>query len=180
MQVDQVRHGFCVDHEIDVIAQKDHTHILMECKFHNSQQLKTDFKVVLYVKARFDDLMGALERDNPGDSANHEPWIVTNTKFTTEAIAYGECRSLHLLGWGYPLANSLPVLIDRYHLHPVTALTSLTYMQKAELIRRGCVLCKDMCVNEATLKSMGLESRRIARAIREVQQLRMQDQVEHI
>jgi len=177
VQIDQVRQGFCVDHEIDVIAQTNHTHILVECKFHNHQQLKTDIKVVLYVKARFDDLMDALQRDNPADIANHEPWIVTNTKFTTEAIAYGECRRIHLLGWGYPLANSLPVLIDRYHLHPVTALTSLTSAQKAELIRRGCVLCKDMCVNEAMLRSMGLASRRIARAIKEVQHLCMQDQL---
>ncbi len=170
-QVDQVRHGYCVDHEIDVIAQTNHTHILVECKFHNSQQLKTDIKVVLYVKARFDDLMAALERDNPDDMANHEPWIVTNTKFTTEAIAYGECRSIHLLGWGYPLTNSLPILIDRYRLHPVTALTSLTHAQKAELIRRGCVLCKDMCINAARLRSMGLESKRIERAITEVKEL---------
>jgi hypothetical protein len=167
VMLDQVRKGFCVEHELDVIALRDHTHLLIECKFHNRQQLKSDLKVVLAVKSRFDDLKKAIEVHDNGDKAIHEAWLVTNTKFTFQAIQYAECAGIHLLGWGYPLENSLPQLIDRYGLHPVTALTNLNYAQKAELIRHGCVLCREVGANKEILEQMGFGQARIERIMRE-------------
>jgi hypothetical protein len=171
VMLDQIRKGFCVEHELDVIAFRDNTHLLVECKFHNRQQLKTDLKVVLAVKSRVDDLKKAIEVQGNGDKSIHEAWIVTNTKFTFQAIQYAECAGIFLLGWGYPLENSLPQLIDRYGLHPVTALTNINYRQKAELIRRGCVLCRDVRNHEETLQQMGLGEQRIARIMREAQEV---------
>lgn len=168
VMIDQVRRGFCVEHELDVIAFRNNHHLLIECKFHNSQQLKTDLKVVLAVKSRVDDLKKAVEVHGNGDKAFHEAWIVTNTKFTTQAIQYAECSGVQLLGWGYPLENSLAQLIDQYNLQPITALTTLNYHQKVELIRRGCVLCRDACVNTEMLQQLGLGPSRIEKIIKEV------------
>ena len=38
-QVGVIIKGHCVNHEVDVIAEKDHHHFMIECKFHNRQGL---------------------------------------------------------------------------------------------------------------------------------------------
>ena len=48
--------GFCVEHEVDVVAWNKDKLIMCEAKFHNDPGMKSDLKVALYVKARFDDL----------------------------------------------------------------------------------------------------------------------------
>ena len=48
--------GHCVSHEIDVEAQKDNRHFMVECKFHNRQGYKCDVKIPLYIKSRFEDV----------------------------------------------------------------------------------------------------------------------------
>jgi hypothetical protein len=48
--------GFCVEHEVDVVAWNDEKLIMVEAKFHNELGVKSDLKIALYVKARFDDL----------------------------------------------------------------------------------------------------------------------------
>ena len=53
---DQVVHGHCVPHEVDVAAWNADKLIMVEAKFHNEFGLKSDIKTALYIKARFDDL----------------------------------------------------------------------------------------------------------------------------
>ena len=53
---DQIVKGSCVDHEIDVIAFKGRDRFMTECKFHNAPGIKTDVKVALYIKARYQDV----------------------------------------------------------------------------------------------------------------------------
>jgi hypothetical protein len=48
--------GSCTEHEVDVIAGDEDDLLLCEVKFHNDIRTKTDTKVALYVKARYDDL----------------------------------------------------------------------------------------------------------------------------
>ena len=48
--------GECVSHEVDVVAWNKEKLIAVEAKFHNQLGIKSDLKVVLYIKARFDDL----------------------------------------------------------------------------------------------------------------------------
>lgn len=150
-----VARGFCIEHELDVIAIKDHEHLMIECKFHNEQGLVCDVKVPLYIKARFDDV--SKNWTNNGDThAVHKPVIVTNTRFSTQAIAYAECIGITLLGWSYPKSASLEILIDRFGLHPITALVSLDNRQKKLLIDNGLVLCRDVEQNQAALNSLSL------------------------
>ena len=55
---DQIVQGKCVEHEIDVVAWKEKELIMVEAKFHTDFNLKSDLKIVLYVKARYDDIFG--------------------------------------------------------------------------------------------------------------------------
>ena len=52
----QIVRGFCVEHEIDVVAWNQEKLIMIEAKFHNTLGTKSDLKVALYIKARFEDL----------------------------------------------------------------------------------------------------------------------------
>jgi hypothetical protein len=140
---DQIEQGFCVEHELDVVLTHDSTISMVECKFHNSQQLKTDVKVALYCKARFDDIKKTWEIGENKKQRFHENWLVTNTKFTSEAIRYATCAGIELLGWSYPSRENLPALIDRYSLYPVTTIPTLTLLQKRMFIKEGFVLCCD-------------------------------------
>jgi hypothetical protein len=168
-KIDQILSGFCVNHEIDVLLQKDNHHSIVECKFH-VPHLKVNVKVPLYIKARFEDIEKTHKKRQQGYPL-HQAWIVTNTKFTSEAIAYGECVKLNLLGWAYPEKENLAYLIDKFSLHPITALTSLSRKQKHMIIKEGMVLCRDASKNQKLLRSIGLNEQKINQVIQEAQEM---------
>lgn len=148
-------YGFCVEHELDVIAIKRNEHLIVECKFHNEQGLSCDVKVPLYTKARCDDIVKKLVLN--GDThTQHKAFIVTNTRFSKQAIAYAECTGITLLGWSYPQGAGLESLIDIYHLHPITALVSLDNRQKKLLIDHGLILCRDVEHHQKALDALSL------------------------
>lgn len=159
---DVIVSGFCVDHEVDIIATKNNDHNMIECKFHNRPGLKSDVKVSLYVQARFEDIRARDENKNI-----RHAWLVTNTKLTSEAIKYGECKNIQIIGWSYPESNNLAQLIHQYNLFPITTLTSLNRYQKNLLLRSGLVLCKDAQSQRAALEKTGLKPEEIDAIIQE-------------
>ena len=95
--VDQMLLGACVAHEVDVVAWNKDKLLMVEAKFHNELAMKSDLKVALYIKARFDDLRGNMF-DYGGITRNlDEGWLITNTKFTDQAIHYNQFKCLKLL-----------------------------------------------------------------------------------
>ncbi len=165
---DQVVRGGCVDHEVDVVAWNTDKLIMVEAKFHNEFGLKSDLKVALYVKARIDDLYAAGETFMYGGKkrALNEGWLVTNTKFTEQAIRYGQCAGLHMIGWNYPARGNLHDLITESHLHPFTCLATLSDVDKKSLLREGIVLCKE--ITPRVLKNIGLDQAKIAAVAEEI------------
>lgn len=167
---DEIIAGACVDHEVDIMAQKDDQHLMVECKYHNRPGLKSDVKVTLYVQARFEDIRDAWQAKKHSKTAHfHKAWVATNTQFTTEAIKYAECKGMKLLGWGYPAQNNIAQLIEQYDLFPITTITSLSRAQKKQLLKRGLVLCKDARTHENSLKAIGLSSSAINQIIKEAE-----------
>lgn len=165
VQTDQVIHGHCVDHEVDLVCANKHEKYMVECKFHGRQELKSDVKVSLYVKARFDDVKEAWEKKRAPQF--HRAWIVTNTKFTTEAIKFAECRNIKLVGWDYPEGDALPDLVAKYGLHPITALTSLSGSQKKMLIEHHITLCQEVAQKKHTLKELGFSPQEMDNIVNE-------------
>jgi len=150
-ETEQILLGGCVQHEVDVVAYNEKKLLVVEAKFHNELGTKSDLKVVLYVKARFDDL-----RDNVYDYGGNnrkitDAWLVTNTKFSSTAIRYGECQNMTLIGWNYPERGNLQDLIEEEVLHPITCLSSLSQAQKQELIGKSVVLCSTIKNNPKVL-----------------------------
>jgi hypothetical protein len=162
--------GLCITHEIDVIAAKKSTSYLIECKFHNRMGLKTDVKVPLYIRARFEDIQRA-ERNNPSRSLLDQAWIWSNTQFTADAIKYAQCVNIRLTGWAYPEGSSLADLIDRYALYPITALTCLNQRKKNILIEHGILLCKDIFTQKSLLTRLGCKPYEIEQAFTQAQEI---------
>ena len=94
----QTVQGYCVNHEVDVVAEKDNRHIMVECKFHHERGLKVDVKVALYIQARFLDVEKAWQAQVGHAQKFHEGWLVTNTKLTTDAIQYAKCVGINAIG----------------------------------------------------------------------------------
>lgn len=162
---DQHITGACVEHEIDVVASKNGRNEIIECKFHNSQGIVSDVKVPLYVKARFDDILKAAQQ-NQKIPKIHNAWVVTNTRFSTEAIQYAECIGMHALDWSYPKDNALAQLIDRYTLYPITTL-DLTGRQKKQLIENGLILCEQAQGYAHQLAAIGMKQSEIDEIIQD-------------
>ena len=48
--------------------------------------------------------------------------MATNTRFSQDALQYGRCVGLELLGWNSPEGNGIEALAERHRLFPVTIL----------------------------------------------------------
>ena len=165
VKVAQTVRGKCVSHEVDVVAEKGDRHIMAECKFHHERGLKVDVKVALYIRARFEDVEKAW-RSGAGHARKfHEAWLITNAKLTTDAIRYSECVGLKAVGWDYPAGGSLPELIERAGLHPVTALTGLSRLQKRQLVDKGIILCTEL--TGSALGDLGLPGDKVEGVLKE-------------
>ncbi|NRB21327.1 YraN family protein [Candidatus Dependentiae bacterium] len=168
VQTNEYVQGKCVSHEVDVVAQKNKEHFIIECKFHSRLGLKSDVKIPLYVKARFDDINAQKKRELRHAQQFYEAYIVTNTKFTSQAIQYAQCVGIKLLGWDYPSEKkALPHLVDEFELHPITALTTLTKQQKRNLIHEGIILCQQAPQAKKLLAKFGMGPRRIEKVMQE-------------
>lgn len=150
--------GKCVTHEVDVIAEKNHEHFMIECKFHNEHGLRSDVKVALYVYARYLDVLSSWTAHEPAFERNtkHQAWIITNTKFSSDAIQYGQCVGMKMVGWNYPEKGGLQEMIETAGLHPITSLSSLSQSQKQYLLEKDVVLAIDLERNEWLLQELHL------------------------
>lgn len=148
---------------------KGNSYNFAECKFHNRQKLKTPVRVTLYVKARYDDIHTKWEMQPAHHQEFHDAWIITNTRFTSEAIKYANCVGISLLGWSYPKNNSLCQLIDTLGIHPITSLTSLNGKQKRFLIKRKFVLCRDVHKHINDLQELGVSENKLRQIIAEAE-----------
>ncbi len=179
-EIDVEMLGECVSHEIDVVAWNENKLIIVEAKFHNVLGIKSDLKVVLYIKARFDDL--ANTTFNYGNPSPHkasggqgrkidESWLVTNTKFSEQAIRYAECKSMKLVGWNYPIKGNLQDLIEDTGLHPITCLTSISKNEKQLLLASGIVLCKTIEEDPQLAIDSGIHMEKVKLMIKEISQI---------
>jgi hypothetical protein len=158
-EVGKTVQGRCVTHEIDVLAIDDHKERYIECKFHQKQGYTTDVKVPLYIHSRFQDIVNYYA-DMHDTSKYREPWIVTNTRFSTDAIQYAECSDIKLIGWQYPHEHGLERLVEDIGLYPITVLANLTEREKKKLFEYDIVLCIDILSDEYILTEVGVPASR--------------------
>ncbi|WP_069132234.1 restriction endonuclease [Rhodohalobacter halophilus] len=159
--------GDCVSHEIDVIAQTDSSYLLVECKFHNRNENRCNVKVPLYIQSRFQDVKRNWSSLPGHKSKTHKGWVVTNTRFTSDAEKYGNCVGLKLLSWDYPKKNGIKDQVARLNLHPVTCLSSLTKDEKSRMLKHDIVFCRQICEDKNRLREVGINPRNINKIAKE-------------
>ncbi|MCW3102942.1 MAG: ATPase [Bacteroidetes bacterium] len=170
-RVGELVQGHCVQHEVDVIAKTGNKQLMIECKYHNQPGIFCDVKVPLYIHSRFKDVETAWMKLPQNENLSYEGWVVTNTRFSTDAIRYGTCAGLKLIGWDYPAKGSLKEQVDTLGLYPLTCLTSLTKIEKQLLLDKKIVLCQELNKNTSPLEQLGIKASRIAVVVKEAQDL---------
>lgn len=171
VKIGQIIQGHCVEHEVDIVGQKDGLKIMVECKYHNYPGIVSDVKVPLYIHSRFNDIVNQWRHVDTQPDIQYQGWIVTNTRFSGSAIDYGVCAGLVLLAWDYPMNNGLKDVIDKLGLYPITCLTSLTAPEKKALLEHKIVLCHELLDNTSLLQHHGLSVSRIHTILHEVEHL---------
>ena len=97
--------------------------------------------------------------------------MVTNTRFTIDAINYAKCVGLTLFSWDYPLNNGIKDNIDSFDLYPITTLINLSKDEKKTLISKDIILVKELYENKIVLEKMQITSDRIVKILNEVKEL---------
>ncbi|MEX0933854.1 MAG: restriction endonuclease [Candidatus Paceibacterota bacterium] len=144
----QIMDGECATHEIDIFAEKDNTHYLVEAKYHNQSGIKTPLDVVMYADARLMDIANAREHEQQ----KHVMWVITNTKLTSSAIKYAQCRKLKVMGWDCPKGSSegtLQEIVEGHLLYPVTALPALNRYAREQFAKYDMLLVRDLVAYSA-------------------------------
>jgi len=171
IEVDKIMQGKCVSHEVDVVAKKNEQYIVAECKFHSEEGRNCGVKIPLYIQSRYEDIVMQYKNNDKPNSIPNQGWVVTNTRFTLDAITYGKCVDLYLLSWDYPEGNSIRNRIDRLGLYPITASTLLTLSEKQFLLSHNVVLCKQLLKDYFYLDHLGISENRQQKILKEIKQL---------
>ncbi|NKI25743.1 ATPase [Arenibacter sp. 6A1] len=169
--IGSIMQGVCVTHEIDVLAEKNGELNLIECKFHGQEGRNCNVKIPLYIQSRFLDVKGHWKTKKESHKPLKMGWVVTNTRFTEDAISYGKCVGLYLLSWDYPKGDGLKDRIDRLGLYPITVSTLLSNREKQFLLSRDLVLCRQLMEDKFLLDHLGVSVARKKKILKEVQLL---------
>lgn len=163
--------GNCIHHEVDVVAENKRMRVVVECRFQNGKSKSQDVKVALYVQAKFKDIERTWLHQKENGDLTYQGWIITNTRFTSDALQYGHCVGLKLIAWNYPSEGSLKALIDDSGLYPITCLTTLTKKEKQQLLAQDCVLCIGLCKKPDILTILNISANRKKKIMNEAYDL---------
>jgi len=165
VQTNIIKKGKCINHEIDIQVETEKRKIFIECKFHNAMERTNDIKVALYVWARWMDL-----KSNPENKVD-EFWLVSNTKFSSDAIEYAKCSGLALIGENLPNHQAISRFVSETGMHPLTCLSSLTKNQKNLLLKEGKIFARDLLHDPRVLSRVGVGESTLYRVIEEAESL---------
>lgn len=170
-QTNLILQGKCVSHEIDVVIKKDDQISMIECKFHAGREVVSDVKVPMYILSRFNDLKDRKQSIYTNSDKITSCWIVTNNRFSSDAVAFGNCSNINMLSWDYPKKENLRAKIDKDKLYPVTCLTTLSLAEKDKLLVLDIILANELINNSESLERIGLSPNRIKNVLKEVTDL---------
>ena len=171
VKVGQTLKGHCVTHEVDVVARKGNDLHFIECKYYQHTGKNANVQVPLYIRSRVDDLIRYYQGLPEYAGVTFHGGIATNTRFTADAVSFGECTGLNLLAWDYPQGRGLKELVDLQRIFPITVLTRLQTAEKQALMAQDIVICRQLKENIHILTTLGLDERRIHKVAEELRNL---------
>ncbi len=156
----QILQGRCVQHEMDVVAERNNLTVMVECKYRNDQGKISGVQVPLYVNSRMQDIWQVWQTKPENKGKSFQGWIVTNTRFSTDAEDYGVCAGLHMVSWSFPEHDNLRQVVEKYALFPATALTTLSGKQKQFLLEKGIILVEQLLQHPEIMADFGLTEKK--------------------
>lgn len=157
VEIGKIIQGKCVSHEVDVVASKHEQHLIVECKFHSEKTTTCNVKIPLYIHSRYRDI---VSKHKHSPKCPNSCWVVTNTRFTSDALTYAKCSGLYMLSWNHPKENALKDRIDRLGLYPITVSALLTNREKQFLLSRDIVLCRQLLKDAFYLDQLNVSETR--------------------
>ncbi|AZI39407.1 restriction endonuclease [Epilithonimonas vandammei] len=167
----QLIKGHAVTHEADVIAKKDDKTYWVECKFRNAEDTKISVTTPMYVLSRIKDISDIQYNLFGTKTEFTAGWLITNTYFTKDSVAFSEYYGLRLLSWDYPKDKNIKSLVDQNALYPITCLTTLDGKQKQKLLEEKCVLAKELFNNQNLLNILELNEEKKSEVLKEAREL---------
>ncbi len=141
--------GKCIEHQIDVVAEKEGKRYLVEVKHHRTYHRDSGLGRILELQARFEDIKDlngfiTYTTEQPVEKIQFDrAWLITNTKFSLHAINYGRCKGILLSGWRWGHHLSLDYLTQRANVYPLT-LFGITTQESAQLVEYDLITSHDM------------------------------------
>ncbi len=163
--------GDCVTHEMDVIATKENRQHLIECKFGQDQGKYVSVQVPLYVRSRVDDIVSKRKNMPEYEGTEFTGWVVSSTRFSHDAVTYGTCAGLKMLGWDYPAGEGLKDIIEKENIIPVTLLSKLNKEEKRIIMEKGIVTCRALLNETDILDTFEISQRKKEHIIKEARKL---------
>ena len=167
----QLIKGHAVTHEADVIAKKDDKTYWVECKFRNAEDTKISVTTPMYVLSRIKDISNIQYNLFGTKTEFTAGWLITNTYFTKDSVAFSEYYGLRLLSWDYPKDKNIKSLVNQNALYPITCLTTLDGKQKQKLLEEKCVLAKELFNNQNLLNILELNDEKKSEVLKEAREL---------
>lgn len=134
--------GACIEHEIDVTAEKDGRTAFIEAKFRHDFRSRITIKDTMATWARFLDL---VDGSKIGLCPHFdEVWILTNARFTDQSLQYGHCKNMKLVGWKHPEERTFAQMVDINALYPITILKDIKDTEIAAFVDNDLILCREI------------------------------------
>jgi Restriction endonuclease/ATP cone domain len=140
--------GKCVLHEVDGIAKREGVTYFVEAKHHVNYHALTGLDESRIARAILEDV-GEGYAAGMSDLKIDKAMIVTNTRYSDEALQYGACRDILQIGWSSPMGHGLQDLIGGTHMFPLSCLKGLSQGARLRLANSGVVLFGQMANEEA-------------------------------
>ncbi len=142
----KILQGKCIEHQIDIIAEKSGKQYLVECKHHRNHHRYLGLGTALQVQARLEDI---LDKGHACDV-----WLVTNTKFSEHAKIYSDKKGITTTGWCYKGDLALDKLIHGSKMYPVTLLDASNDTRR-KLLASRMITINDIAEEKNAIKIIG-------------------------
>jgi hypothetical protein len=157
VKIDQYVPGRCLSYETDIVAESKDKIYFGECKYRNHPGERIDLGVCMKLFAAATDVCDTYFKDKIKSGKKVIPIVVTNSKFTSQAIKYAKCQGIELLGWNYPKDKGLENMVEEKRLYPITILPSFRPYMNSAFGEVGVMLASDLL----NIKDIALFSKRI-------------------
>lgn len=137
----QLMQGASVEHQIDVLAEKNGEIFIVECKRHFNPHRFCGLDVALQVEARLEDIMNGFSSGRQKVKVSGA-WIFTNAKFSEHSKMYCKSKNIRMTGWRSG-EFGLEEMIKRSNTYPVTIL-KVDLTTKAALMHAGMLTLRDV------------------------------------